>query len=192
MLKSFKYIILGVGIGLIIASFFVGTQKNSVEEYPKPEYVLTEQSDASTKQAYENADELTVSSETDETNELTEIVSEQPTNYDTVELDKTSQNTDNINVLTEDQSEKEKEEQLQMDEKDAEEIEIYISHGVNSFKVALMLYEKKLIDSPVQFEEYLIKKGVDTRINPGKYKLKQDMSIDEIVDLITGEVKQDS
>jgi len=136
MLKSFKYIILGVGIGFVIASFFVETRKIGVDEYSSTQYVIADQPLESAETKNENIDELFTK-------------------------------------------------ELQISDKRLKEVEINIPQGINGFETALILYEKKLIDSPQQFEKILIKNELDTRIRPGEYKLEVGMSVDEIINAIT-------
>ncbi len=65
------------------------------------------------------------------------------------------------------------------------EIRLTIKPGTASSLIGFELEGKGLIKDKTQFEKFLIKAGLETKIKAGEYKLSSDMSLEEIIDEIT-------
>lgn len=82
----------------------------------------------------------------------------------------------------------EKEKKLDEDEeilKEDTKIKLIIEPGMSSSAVGQLLEEKDIITDKNSFENYIITKGLETKIRAGEYDISSTMSIEEIVDIIT-------
>ncbi|WZL74874.1 hypothetical protein QBE52_09345 [Clostridiaceae bacterium 35-E11] len=73
----------------------------------------------------------------------------------------------------------------QLDTTSKEKITIEIPKGITSEDVAELLKEKKLITSEKTFLNKIHEKGLTYKIKWGKYKFSADVSMPEIIDMIT-------
>ncbi len=185
MIRPLKYIILGVGIGLIAASFFVDNHKIVFEGNTQPKYAING-----------TVQEQDTTGETANTHQTGKIRTGEGCNTEDKEEDKSGSNSGSpggdkeqsggVETETNDVSGVETAD----DSNKAIEVEISIPDGVNSYRVGVILSENGLIADPAGFEEYIIEKGKDKTIKPGKYLINTDMSMDDIIEIITsGEEK---
>lgn len=65
------------------------------------------------------------------------------------------------------------------------EIMVTINPGTSTGSVAGLLEEKGIINSKEQFEAYLIRQGLETKIKAGVYILRTDMTFEEIAEKLT-------
>lgn len=68
-----------------------------------------------------------------------------------------------------------------------EEIEIEVVRGENSSDIAKKLYDANLIDDLDEFVFYAREKKVDKQLKYGFYKLKSNLSYDEIIKILLKE-----
>lgn len=93
----------------------------------------------------------------------------------------------NVEVsLEEDQNEDLKQEETEYLEEtdDREIIEIMVIPGSNATRVVQELYAKGLIDDAEGFKNYLIEKGVTTKIKSGRHSIPVGADYDEIIEVI--------
>jgi hypothetical protein len=166
MKKSFKYLILGIGIGLIISSFFAVPAKKPVNENNKPDFINPEV-------LAHNSTEL------DKENEIVLGEPDGDAEYNGALAGETGNST----TKTEDETT-----ELPNDP-EGYYVEITIPYGTKSYSVARILYKNNLINSMDEFERRLIELGVDKKIQVGEYKIKMGSSLDEIIDIIVKQVE---
>lgn len=157
MLKSFKFLMLGIGIGLIAASFFVPVS-GEIGQNPRPNYSGSNSGVERNRSVYD-------AGATGEKEALIGQVESNRSVCDTLALHKEV-----------DQKEKE----------NGGKKQIVIPAGTDSYTVAKILYENRLIKSPEEFDNRIVEMGLDTRIRAGKYSISPEMTIDKIIFIITG------
>ena len=69
------------------------------------------------------------------------------------------------------------------------EVVVAIESGMNFPKIAQRLHDKGVIDEPRWFRLYAMHRGVTTRVRVGEYKLKDNMTPEEVLDTLLAGVK---
>ncbi len=168
-MKSFKFVFLGLGLCLIIASFIIPTPQN-LPSTQGPNYVLDKEDGSTNLEEHHGNEGL---SPTDESllsagEDLSSADGDAPS------TDKDAPSTDEDAPST--------------DENSSLEIKtIIIPKGAYSNKVAELIFEKGLIPDKDKFNARLIELELDRRILYGTFKIQEGLTVDKIIKVITGE-----
>jgi len=157
-LKTLKIgFIMGFGIGLMTVSAIMFAVAMSDLNKTEETKIQDEKKDVSTVQ------EDTVERSKETTKEIPE------------------ETTKEIKVLQENKNEKAK-----LEQSEEEYVAVIIPKGSDSYDVAKILYDNKLIENKNGFEVYIEKQKKSTMLRHGTFNIKKDSSYDDIIKKIAG------
>lgn len=91
------------------------------------------------------------------------------------------ENKDDDVIADENEQEVVQEEEVEQ----VEEFVLEIKPGVHSRNIGEVLKKFGIVEDERDFERYVLEKEVDRKIQIGEFKLKSDMSVDDIIKIIT-------
>lgn len=186
-----KYFLRGLGIGILLTTvlLFIGFQNItpsslSDKEIKKRalELGMIEKSDAKDYAMDENLDKIKDSLSTPPTMEQVETKKPQE---EKIETTKPSEKPQSVEKEKEEQPSKTKKPSNKTEKESSKTISITIEPGMVSQTIAKYLYQKGVVGSASDFNQYLLDNDQTMKIQTGEYDIPVDASYKEIVDIIT-------
>lgn len=183
---SQKSLFQGLAIGLFIATsvfsavYFFSSNGNSQEDLHSVEDAIALLED----EGYSILKEEELVQLHDEIEQLERII-EESYSEETDESDDKENIEENIKEEEEEKVEKEEVEKEKEEKEVVKEFILNIEAGMHSRNIGEILKKYDIVEDERDFEQYVLELGVDRDIRMGEYELSSDMSVDEIIEIIT-------